>query len=290
MLLGFSYIFEDIILSQASAHIIVMGNEKGGTGKSTLAMHITVSLLALGKRVAIIDLDSRQQTISRYLDNRAEYIANKGIQLDFPTYSPIPASNKTDIKERQQEEQDSLQTALDLYLKKVDFVLIDCPGSDTWLSRLAHAMADTLVTPMNDSFIDLDLLGHVNPEDYQVGKLSYYSEMVWDSRKLRSLGGKPPMDWVVVRNRIANINSYNKQRMDSALKSLQDRIMFRYIPGLHDRVVYRELFPKGLTFLDLKKTGELGKTRMSHVATRFEIRQLLQSLNLPQHDHDNSLP
>ena len=274
-------------MSQASAHIIVMGNEKGGTGKSTLAMHVTVSLLAQGKRVAIIDLDSRQQTISRYLDNRAEYISSKGIQLDSPSYQSISASNKPDIKERQQDEQDNLQAALDRYLKEFDYIVMDCPGNDTWLSRLAHAMADTLVTPMNDSFIDLDLLGHVNPDDYQVGKLSYYSEMVWDSRKLRSLGGKPPMDWVVVRNRIANINSYNKQRMDAALKSLQDRIMFRYIPGLHDRVVYRELFPKGLTFLDLKKTGELGKTRMSHVATRFEIRQLLQNLNLPEYQENN---
>ena len=270
-------------MSQASAHIIVMGNEKGGTGKSTLAMHITVSLLTQGKRVAILDLDSRQQTISRYLDNRAEYITSKGMLLDTPSYQSIPASSKPGIKERQQEEQESLQAALDRYLREVDYIVMDCPGNDTWLSRLAHAMADTLVTPMNDSFIDLDLLGHVNPDDYQVGKLSYYSEMVWDSRKLRSLGGKPPMDWVVVRNRIANINSYNKQRMDAALKSLQDRIMFRYIPGLHDRVVYRELFPKGLTFLDLKKTGELGKTRMSHVATRFEIRQLLQNLNLPEY-------
>ncbi len=274
-------------MSQASAHIIVMGNEKGGTGKSTLAMHITVSLLTLGKRVAIIDLDSRQRTVSRYLENRANYISSNGVQLDIPPYVAIPASNNPDIKQRQQEEQDSLQAALDQHLKDADFIVLDCPGNDTWLSRLAHAMADTLVTPMNDSFIDLDLLGHVNPDDYQVGKLSYYSEMVWSSRKLRSMGGKPPMDWVVVRNRIANINSYNKQRMDAALKALQDRIMFRYVPGLHDRVVYRELFPKGLTFLDLKKTGELGKTRMSHVATRYEISQLLQGLNLPQHEEDN---
>jgi chromosome partitioning protein len=277
-------------LSQASAHIIVMGNEKGGTGKSTLAMHITVSLLTLGKRVAIIDLDSRQQTISRYLENRARYISSNDIQLDIPPYVAIPASDNPDLKQRQQEEQDCLQAALDIHLKDADFIVLDCPGNDTWLSRLAHAMADTLVTPMNDSFIDLDLLGHVNPEDYQVGKLSYYSEMVWSSRKLRSLGGKPPMDWVVVRNRIANINSYNKQRMDAALKALQDRIMFRYVPGLHDRVVYRELFPKGLTFLDLEKTGELGKTRMSHVATRYEIRQLLQGLNLPQYEGDNRRP
>ena len=273
--------FEDVILTQSSAHIIVMGNEKGGSGKSTLAMHITVSLLALGKRVAIIDLDGRQQTISRYLDNRATYMASNDAQLDIPSYVSVPVSSKSDIKQRQEEEQENLQAVLDRYQKEMDFILVDCPGNDTWLSRLAHALADTLVTPMNDSFIDLDLLGHIGPDDYRVGKLSCYSEMVWTSRKLRSMGGKPPMDWVVVRNRIANINSHNKQRMDAALEDLQNRIMCRYVPGLHDRVVYRELFPKGLTFLDLKKTGELGKTRMSHVATRFEIRQLLENLNLP---------
>jgi len=268
-------------LSQSFAHIIVMGNEKGGTGKSTLAMHITVSLMELGKQVAIIDLDARQQTISRYLENRSAYMAGNRSELDIPAYTSVRSSDKPDIRQRQEEEQDSLQAALDRYQKDVDFILVDCPGNDTWLSRLAHALADTLVTPMNDSFVDLDLLGHIDPEDYQVGELSCYSEMVWSSRQLRAVGGKPPMDWVVVRNRVANINSYNKQRMDAALQALQSRIMFRYVPGLHDRVVYRELFPRGLTFLDLKKTGELGRTRMSHVATRFEISQLLENLNLP---------
>jgi chromosome partitioning protein len=258
-----------------------MGNEKGGTGKSTMAMHIAVSLQELGKQVAIIDLDSRQQTVSRYLDNRAAYVSANACSLEVPSYTAVASSDRPDIKQRQQEEQETLQAALDLYANDTDFILVDCPGNDTWLSRLAHALADTLVTPMNDSFVDLDLLGHVDPADYQVGKLSCYSEMVWSSRQLRSVGGKPPMDWVVVRNRVANINSYNKQRMDAALDALQNRIMFRYVPGLHDRVVYRELFPKGLTFLDLKKTGELGKTRMSHVTTRFEIHQLVQNLNLP---------
>lgn len=268
-------------MSQTSAHIIVLGNEKGGTGKSTLAMHIAVSLMEQGKQVAVIDLDSRQQTITRYLQNRLTYLSSNNHALHTPEYQAVASSDKPDIKQRQEQEQQGLQATLDEFSSSKDFILIDCPGNDTWLSRLAHALADTLVTPMNDSFVDLDLLGHVDPKSYQVGKLSCYSEMVWSSRQLRSVGGKPPMDWVVVRNRVANINSYNKQRMDAALDALQDRIMFRYAPGLHDRVVYRELFPKGLTFMDLKKTGELGKTRMSHVATRYEIRQLVQNLNLP---------
>jgi len=268
-------------LNKQSAHMIVLGNEKGGTGKSTLAMHIVVSLLDQGKSVAVIDLDGRQKTLSRYLENRQQYISKNGAGLSCPESTIVPQSSHQDMKQRQQEEQDSLQVALDQFQSDVDFIVLDCPGNDTWLSRLAHAMADTLVTPMNDSFVDLDLLGQVDARDFQVKKLSHYSDMVWSSRQLRSVGGKSPMDWVVVRNRVLSVHSHNKQRMDAALTALQDRIMFRYITGLNDRVVYRELFPKGLTFLDFKKVQEASKTKMSHVATRYEIRQLVEGLRLP---------
>jgi len=263
--------------------MIVLGNEKGGTGKSTLAMHIVVSLLDQGKTVAVIDLDGRQKTLTRYLENRQQYISSTGCELSCPESTVVPQSAQQDMKLRQQEEQDNLQVALDQYQHEVDYIVLDCPGNDTWLSRLAHAMADTLVTPMNDSFVDLDLLGQVDAEDYQVKQLSHYSEMVWSSRQLRSVGGKPPMDWVVVRNRVVSVHSHNKQRVDAALTALQERIMFRYISGLNDRVVYRELFPKGLTFLDYKKVKEGSKTKMAHVATRYEIQQLVEGLRLPPH-------
>lgn len=267
-------------MTKHSAHIIVLGNEKGGTGKSTMAMHIIVSLLERGKRVGVIDLDGRQKSITRYLENREDYIRNHGVHLHSPQHQAISSSEAADMAERKRAEEDSLQEVLDKF-HDLDFIVMDCPGNDTWLARLAHALADTLVTPVNDSFVDLDLLGHVDADDYQVHELSYYSEMVWSSRQLRAVGGKPPMDWVVVRNRVASINSKNKQRVDAALDALQKRIMFRYIPGLNDRVVYRELFPKGLTFLDLKKVNEGGKTRLSHVTTRYEVRQLVENLKLP---------
>ncbi len=269
-------------MTNLSAHFIVLGNEKGGTGKSTLAMHIVISLMEQGKKVAVIDLDGRQKSITRYLDNRQSYIEKQGVTLQQPRYEAISGSNLPDIKERQQADEKLLEEALNRHQHETDFIVLDCPGNDTWLSRLAHALADTLVTPMNDSFVDLDLLGHVDPEDYQVHKLSYYSEMVWSSRQLRSVGGKPPMDWVIVRNRMASINSRNKQRVDAAIDALQERIMFRYVSGLNDRVIYRELFPKGLTFLDLKKVQDKEPVRMSHVATRHEIRELISQLNLPE--------
>ena len=262
-------------MDKKDAHIIVLGNEKGGTGKSTLAMHIIVGLLDKGKKVAVIDLDARQKSVARYVQNRQAFMANGGAKIAMPEFKVIAQSTASLIKDREIEDQQNFQKGLDAFKKDVDFIVIDCPGNDTYLSRLAHALADTLVTPLNDSFVDLDLLGEVSPTNFQVKKLSFYTEMVWDSRKYRSASGKPPMDWVVVRTRLASLDSRNNKRVHDALDSLQKRIMFRYVPGLYERVIYKELFPSGLTILDLEKVNS-----MSHVAARQEVRSLIGNLNL----------
>jgi chromosome partitioning protein len=262
--------------------IIVFGNEKGGTGKSTLAMHVVIRLLDRGQSVGLIDLDSRQKSISRYLDNRVRFSRRSGHPLPTPEYLTVNASCQPNVKDQQVEEQTNLETALAGFRNRFDFIVIDCPGSYTYLSRLAHALADTLITPINDSFVDLDLLGQVNPDTYQVEQLSHYSELVWESRKLRSASEKPPTDWVVTRNRLAMLDSINNRRVDTALDALQKRIMFRYVPGLHERVIYRELFPKGLTMMDLNRIPEMGKLTASQVAARNEVRNLVRLLNLGQ--------
>ncbi|MBL4743278.1 MAG: AAA family ATPase [Cycloclasticus sp.] len=262
-------------MDKKDAHIIVLGNEKGGTGKSTLAMHIVVGLLGLDKKVAVIDLDARQKSIARYLQNRQAFMANGGAKVAMPEFKVVAQSTASMIKDREAEDQKNFQAALDAFNKRVDYIVIDCPGNDTYLSRLAHALADTLVTPLNDSFIDLDLLGEVSPTDYKVKKFSLYTDMVWDSRKYRSVSGKPPMDWVVVRTRLASLDSRNNKRVHDALDVLQKRIMFRYVPGLYERVIYKEMFPSGLTILDLEKVNSL-----SHVAARQEVRTLVENLNL----------
>ncbi|MGB0239041.1 MAG: division plane positioning ATPase MipZ [Cycloclasticus sp.] len=262
-------------MEKNDAHIIVLGNEKGGTGKSTLAMHVVVGLLERDKKVAVIDLDARQKSVARYLQNRQSYMANGGTHVAMPEFAVIMQSGANVIKDREAEDQENLKTALDKFKGNVDFIIIDCPGNDTYLSRLAHALADTLVTPLNDSFIDLDLLGEVSPTNFQVKKLSFYTEMVWESRKFRSASGKPPMDWVVIRTRLASLDSRNNKRVHDALQALQKRIMFRYVPGLYERVIYKELFPSGLTILDLEKINSL-----SHVAARQEVRSVVDSLNV----------
>ncbi|GAB4576925.1 MAG: division plane positioning ATPase MipZ [Rhodothalassiaceae bacterium] len=266
------------------AHIIVLGNEKGGSGKSTTAMHLITALLYEGRSVAAIDLDSRQKSLARYMENRQAFNARKGIALPMPDIEVIPRSDARSRDEAEAEERETFERLLGRMRTAYDVLVIDSPGSDTWLSRLAHASADTIVTPLNDSFVDLDLLARVNAETYEIEKPSHYAEMVWEARKHRALRDRGQIDWIVIRNRVTVLNARNKARVEHVLEKLSRRIGFRFLPGLSERVIFRELFLKGLTLVDLKATGRAGATgalTMSQVAARQEIRRLVEALGLP---------
>ena len=262
------------------AHVIVLGNEKGGSGKSTTAMHLFVALARGGARVGCMDLDLRQLSLFRYLENREAYGQRIGSKLLNAeriklTQSKLPMRDEADAEDRE-----NLQRAIDELSRSCDFVIIDTPGAVTALSQAAHAAADTLITPINDSLIDFDLLGRVDPSTGKVLGPSIYSEMVWSARQRRAVTGRPPMDWVVLRNRMATLDSRNKRRVGNVMTELSNRIGFRIVPGFCERVIFRELFLTGLTLLDLKQDGPITLT-MSHVAARQEVRDLLKSLDLP---------
>ena len=262
------------------AHVLVIGNEKGGSGKSTTALHIAVALMSDGARVATLDLDARQGTLSRYVENRAAYARRKGVELSLPVHAAVPASaDEADEKAR-------FEAVLEPILASADFVVVDTPGSDTHLSRLAHTHADTLLTPLNDSFIDLDLLARVDPDTLKILRPSIYAEAVWKQRQLRAVQGGRPVDWVVMRNRLSSIAARNKRDMGTVIEALAKRIGFRIVAGLSERVIYKELFLNGLTLLDLKRGGQAGKNTgpsltLSHVAARQEVRDLVAALTLP---------
>ncbi len=263
------------------AHIIVVGNEKGGAGKSTVAMHLTVALLRMGMKVGILDLDVRQRSLATYLENRNRWVRNTQAELPMPEMVRIDASQARDLNAAEEEEARSFQDSINRLSATCQYIIVDSPGGDTFLSRLAHSSADTLITPLNDSFVDFDLLGEVDPQTLEVARPSYYAELVWDCRKKKASTSRKPIDWVVMRNRMSPLDARNKQRVGEALDNLSRRVGFRIAPGLSERVIYRELFPMGLSLLDLQEAGTGVAFTMSHVAARQEIRDLLIVLKLP---------
>jgi chromosome partitioning protein len=246
-------------------HVIVLGNEKGGSGKSTTAVHIALALAHSGIRLAVADLDHRQQTTARYFENRKSWADRKGLDLGVAVPVTVLGDGSTG--------------ALDTLVRAdLDAVVIDTPGRDSEIGRAAIARADTLITPINDSFIDFDLLGQVDPESYRVVRPSFYAELVWKARQERAKSDGGTVDWVVVRNRLSPLEARNRKRVGAALEELSKRIGFRVAPGLSERVIYRELFPRGLTLLDMAHVEEAS---LSHVAARAELRELISALQLP---------
>ncbi len=257
----------DMMTRRASPHHIVFANEKGGTGKSTSAVHVAVALSYLGFRVGAIDLDPRQRTLHRYLENRVATQQRRSITLPTPNFEVF---------------QDDTQARLEQMVTKMsqdcDFLVYDTPGRDDKFARFVATRADTLVTPLNDSFVDFDLIGQVDPENFKVRRLSFYAELIWEARKARAKTDGIEIDWVVLRNRTQQTDARNKRRLDAALAELSKRVGFRYVQGLSERVVYRELFPSGLTLLDKGHLADLGT---SHIIARQELREMVSALNLP---------
>jgi chromosome partitioning protein len=256
-------------MAGAAPHFIVFANEKGGTGKSTTAVHSAVALAAQGRRVAALDLDTRQRTLGRYLDNRAATIKRLGVELPMPAYDTFDPA-KAEIDE-----------ALQRIAEDAEIVVVDTPGRDDPFARAAMIRADTLVTPINDSFVDLDLIGEVDAETYRVKRPSFYAELVWNSRTQRAKTHGASVDWVILRNRMQHVEARNMRRVGDALGELSRRVGFRVIPGLHERVIYRELFPKGLTLLDLQQIGDAGQVGIAHIAARQELREMIAGFALP---------
>lgn len=264
------------------AYVIVCGNEKGGSGKTTTAMHLAVALLMGGHRVATIDLDSRQLSFTRYVENRVAWNRRKGLNMLVPDHYRLERAAGDSINDNESVELGRFQEILRQVEHTHDFVLIDTPGHDSFAMRLAHSMADTLVTPINDSYVDFDVLAHIDPATGQVIETSHYANMVRDARRHRRVVDNGLLDWVVVRNRLAPLASRNRRNMNDSLKDLAMRLGCRLTDGISERVAFREFFPIGMTALDdlSEETLGFGPT-LSHLSARQEVRGLLSVLRLP---------
>jgi chromosome partitioning protein len=293
-------------------HVVVIGNQKGGSGKSTFAMHIIVALLKAGKRVACFDLDLNQQTLTRYLANRREWDRKHGRKLETPDHYPVKErdaygtarSLKQFIAQFRKDgrapkddfiDSGSLSHSADLkqfisQLREIgradkhDFIVIDTPSGVQHLSLIAHGMADTLITPINDSFFDLDVLVAMESSDLEP-QLSVYANMVWRALEARSKVSGRATDWIIVRNRLEPVESNNQRQITLVLDALQRKLGFRIARGLLERPAYREFFAAGLTVFDFaegsESSDESGRTTS---LARLEVQNLIREIGLIE-DH-----
>jgi chromosome partitioning protein len=261
--------------------VIVLGNEKGGSGKSTTAIHIIVALLREGYRVGAMDLDARQGTLAATLAARAQFVESKGVNLPLPEFCAVFRSELDNRQEAEAEERARFDEAARKLAANNEIIVIDCPGADTFLSRYGHAHADTLITPINDSFVDFSMLAKVDPENHDIVKPSVYAEMVWQARKERFAMDRGKIDWIVMRNRLAGSEARNKRDVGSTLEALAKRIGFRALKGFGERVIFRELYLQGLTLMDVREANIGIAMGLSHVAARAEVRALVSAIKKP---------
>ena len=277
-------------MTMAESRVIVVGNEKGGAGKSTIAVHLATALLYGGAKVALMDLDLRQCTSMRFFENRKAWLAGNKVTLPELTMMRLSEDDIALAAAGEAEQVQRFEAAFQNARDAADFVLIDTPGGDTAISRMAHGLADLIVTPMNDSFVDFDMLGHIDPVTMELTKPSLYSQTVWEARKARALSGqRQALDWVVLRNRLATTEARNRKRVEDRLTALSKRVGFRMGPGLRDRVIYRELFPFGLTIADLSSQVRPVPVSLQHLAARQELRALMHSLGLSAYSGETLL-
>ena len=262
-----------------SPQVIVVGNEKGGAGKSTVAALIATAMLYRSARVAVIDADLRQQSLSRFLANRRSWLPAAGVEAPVPLEYKLHEDPTLLAMADEEEIVTRFESAVGMAMADSDLLVIDTPGSDTALSRCAHLQADLVVTPMNDSFVDFDVLGQVDPLTLKLLRPSQYAQVVLEARETREYHGRK-LDWVVLRNRMAAADGRNRERLTHGLETLADEVGFRIGPSLRERVTYREMFPFGLTIADLMPGVRPLNVSSPRQAARDELRDLLISLRL----------
>jgi chromosome partitioning protein len=268
--------------SRGMPHVVVVGNQKGGCGKSTLAMHMIVALRKAGKRVAAIDLDLDQGTLTRYIDNRRSWAEENRAVLEMPDHCSMADEPDGSLGRNYAVDlarfMSHLQTIEHDQLH--DFIIIDTPGGLQKLAIVAHGIADTIITPINDSLLDLDVIVKIDRAD-RVPQPSNYSRMVARARESRKRVCGLDSNWIVVRNRMGATGSRNERQVSDVLDYVREPFGFRSVLGLRERVIFRELFPAGLTVFDPIDIPDIEPAhREEDVQARSEIYRVLGEAQL----------
>ncbi len=250
------------------AHIIVISNEKGGTGKSTISMHLAIKLLNEGFKIATMDLDARQGTLSKYIENRRKFCTAQNISLPTPKHFEVHLGQESEIADK-----------INALSSHFDAIIIDTPGTKNQLFEEAHQYADTIITPISDSLIDLNVIADIDFQTGKMIKIGHYADFIWEVKKNLAAKGKSYLNWIVVGNKTSNLKSKNKSTVFSQLEKLSKTYGFRLNDGLKDRVIYKELFLEGLTVLDMRHEKLKMKMNLSHLAAKREIQKIAEFIS-----------
>jgi chromosome partitioning protein len=262
---------------RSAPHVIVVGSGKGGSGKTTLAMHVVVYLLKAGQRIGTLDLDSDQRGLTRYIENRERWARHRQVDLALPWHKYIGSARGERTDEIEARELAQLQEAIASMEASCDFLVIDLPSHDNYLMGVAHLIADTVLTPLQDSFLDLGALGLVDPLTHEVTHAGHYAATVRAARRLRRQFDPAVVDWIVILNR-----SCDPPLVRSCVHDLALQIGFKEAGGCAERAAYRQLFALGLTAFDALDEAALGTCPSeSHLAAEREMRALMENLRLP---------
>jgi chromosome partitioning protein len=270
-----------------SARVIVVANEKGGSGKSTIAVNLAIGLIKAGHAVATIDLDTRQRSLTHYIDNRLVWARENGLDLPTPTHLCFDEDGQFQTSD-EVAGREAFAAAVENLSNGHRYIVIDTPGHMHFLTRMAHSLAETLVTPLNDSFVDLEVLGSVDPRSYAVATTGHYADIVEEGRRTRIAGA---LDWIVLRNRLSPIKTRNRQMVGAALSELSQKLGFRIVEGLAERLIFREFYPRGLAAVDELERAVLGvRPTLSHLTAALEMQSLLRAvLRMPAAKFDSEL-
>ena len=235
-------------------------------------------MLKSGQNVATIDLDWRQRSFTHYIDNRLAWGRQRGKELPTPTHVCFDEEAEFLTEEDEAAGRAAFANTFVNLAANHGYIVIDTPGHNHYLARLAHTMADTLITPLNDSFVDLDVLGSVDPENFSVSGISHYARTVEE----RGASARPPAGRIPIGSCCATVGDARRATsaiVGEALQDLSQRLGFRCIEGLAERVIFREFYPRGLTAIDNLDELTLGtRPTMSHVTAQLEVQGLLASL------------
>lgn len=230
--------------------IIVFGHEKGGTGKSTLTIHVAIGLKMQNYTVGVIDLDARQGTSIRFLTRRER------LDLMVPDQYFGILNSTSDSKEIAfKEDEIALKTAI-TKMRDLDYIIIDTRGSNNNFTQLAINFCDKLITPINDSVLDIDMLISIGSKDQVF--FGPYTQTVWEQKKQRNLqNNMKPIDWYLIRNRVSPIVTKNTNNCTAMLETICRKIGCKLGPSITERVIYKETLDRGLLLFDLQDQASI---------------------------------